>query len=170
MSTENPRDIDLVARISRGDATALALVYDRHSAAAYGLAYHILCDAGVATAVVEEVFLSVWRQPPTGLAAQGLKPWVLGRVCVHATARQRVAREVVPCEARAADEASQTRGGQPLDAALTRLPRAQQRALLLAYVGGLTHEEIACSLTVSDAAVRRTLQRALQALHSALQA
>jgi len=50
------------------------------------------------------------------------------------------------------------------------LPRAQQRALLLAYVGGLTHEEIACSLTVSDAAVRRTLQRALQALHRALQA
>lgn len=170
MCNENPRDTDLVARISTGDATALARMYDRHSAAAYGLAYHILRDAGAATAVVEEVFLSLWRQPPTGHAAQGLKPWVLGRVCVQATARPRVAREVVPCAARAADEASQTREGRLLDAALTRLPRAQQRALLLAYVGGLTHEDIARSLAVSDVAVRRTLQRALQALHSALQA
>jgi len=88
VSTENPRDIDLVARISRGDATALALVYDRHSAAAYGLAYHILCDAGVATAVVEEVFLSVWRQPPTGLAAQGMRQdserkWAVVRVSLR---------------------------------------------------------------------------------------
>ena len=167
MRTENPRDIDRVARISTGDATALARVYDRHSAAAYRLAYHILRDAEAATAVVEEVFLSLWRQPPTGQAAQGLKPWVVGRVCVQATARPRGAHEVVLCAARAADEASQTREGRSLDAALTRLPDIQQRALLLAYVGGVTHEEIACSLAVSDVAVRRALQRALQALHNA---
>ena len=174
MSSEDPRDRDLVARISTGDATALALVYERHSAAAYGLAAHILRDAGAADAVVGEVFLAVWRQPPTDQAVQGLKPWVLGRVCVQALARQRAACEVAPrapTETRAAQEkASQIGLGFSLDAALSQLPAPQHQALLLACVGGLTHTETARALAVSDGEVRRLLRGALRALRSDLHA
>jgi len=168
VSSEDPHDSDLVARISTGDATALALVYERHSAAAYGLAAHILRDAGVADEVVGEVFLAVWRQPPTDQAVQGLKPWVLGRVCVQALARQRAAREVVAratTETRAAEEkAGQIGEGPSLDAALSQLPAPQHQALLLACVGGLMHTEIARVLAVSDGEVRHLLRGALQAI------
>jgi len=81
---------------------------------------------------------------------------------------QQAAREIVPSATRAAEEeGGQTREGRPLHAALSLLPSVQHRALLLAYVGRLTHEEIARALAVSDMAVRRALQRALQALHHA---
>ncbi len=53
----------LLTRIGTGDVTALALLYDRHSAAVYGLATHLLADTGAAEAAVEEAFLEVWRRP-----------------------------------------------------------------------------------------------------------
>ncbi len=60
----------LLARIGTGDVTALALLYDRHSAAVYGLATHLLADTSAAAAV-EEAFLEVWRRPTPVARGEG---------------------------------------------------------------------------------------------------
>ena len=43
------------------ESQAFALIYDRHSGAAYSLAYRILGSRGAAEDAVQEAVLTVWR-------------------------------------------------------------------------------------------------------------
>ncbi len=63
MVSDDADDGVLLARMETGDATALALLYDRYSTAVYGLATHLLRNPSAAEAAVEEAFLTVWRRP-----------------------------------------------------------------------------------------------------------
>ena len=62
----------LLARIGTGDVTALALLYDRHGAAVYGLATRLLANTDAAEAAVEEAFLEVWRRPVADARGRGM--------------------------------------------------------------------------------------------------
>jgi len=58
-----PDDMALITAIAARDQAAFATLYDRHSASAYALAYHLLGERGAAETVVEDVFLALWRTP-----------------------------------------------------------------------------------------------------------
>ena len=55
-------DPGLIALVARGDRDAFAELYDRYGKTAYGLAYRVTRDGGLAEEVVQEAFLTVWRQ------------------------------------------------------------------------------------------------------------
>ena len=50
-------DEDLISLISSGDAEAFAGLYDRHSRAAYSLAYRMMGERQAAEDLVQEAFL-----------------------------------------------------------------------------------------------------------------
>ena len=54
-------DEDLMQLVRRGDAAAFEAVYDRHSTAAFSLAYRMTGTRNTAEDVVQEAFLSLWR-------------------------------------------------------------------------------------------------------------
>src|SRR3954468_9782543 len=54
-------DRALIARVTEGDGAALETLYGRYGSACYGLARRILSDEQLAQDVVQEVFLTVWR-------------------------------------------------------------------------------------------------------------
>ena len=54
-------DEELMALAGRGDVAAFDVIYDRHSGAAYSLAYRMAGKRGVAEDVVQEAFISLWR-------------------------------------------------------------------------------------------------------------
>ena len=60
--TTGEEEEQLAEGIRRRDPRALEALYDRHSRPAFGLAYRILGDGSSAEDVVQEAFLTVWRQ------------------------------------------------------------------------------------------------------------
>jgi RNA polymerase sigma-70 factor (ECF subfamily) len=155
----NPKtssDAGLVSQIERGDADALAELYDRHAGRLLGLTARILADEAEAEDVAQEVFLHVWRNPASYDASRGeVLSWLLVLARSRAIDRLRALRrrgrelqveiEAVPL-ASAEDTESRAADGERREAIgklLGELPAEQRQALELAYFGGYTQNEIA---------------------------
>lgn len=158
------------------------MLYDRHNRVAFGLAYRMLGDPSAAEDVVQEAFLSLWRQAesfqPDRAAA---RTWLLSIVHHRAIDRLRRAstREVPDVTADSTpdriDESIdiEHQVGVSLDAeqvrrALGSLPLDQRRAIELAYFGGLSHSEIARKLGVPIGTVKGRLRIGLQKMKTLL--
>lgn len=150
------RDSQLVALVAEEDPIALEALYDRYGAAAYSLAMRILTDQRLAEEVVQEVFLSLWRDarrfdPARGTVATYLLSTTRHRSVDVVRREEHLRRsqghdEVVPPPGQApgpGDEVEVAERRGQIRAALAGLPAAQREALLLAYFGGYTQREIA---------------------------
>ena len=54
-------DEELMQLVRQGDADAFEVVFDRHSGAAFSLAYRMCGRQAMAEDVVQEAFVSLWR-------------------------------------------------------------------------------------------------------------
>jgi len=154
---EGQDDRALVARVTEGDGGALEAVYARYGRACYGLARRILIDEQLAQDVVQEVFLTVWRDASRFDASRGaFSTWLLSMT--HHKAVDSVRREENLRKRRTTDEAlevTESEAPRVEDAVwsllrrervrevLRTLPEPQREALSLAYFGGYTQREIA---------------------------
>ncbi len=101
-------DEDLMQLVQRGDPRAFELVYDRHSGAAFSLAYRMVGRGNVAEDVVQEAFLSIWRSGARYERTRGsVRTWVLG--IVHHRAIEQLRRSSVHDKRRASDEGLEER-------------------------------------------------------------
>src|ERR1700710_1532334 len=83
-------DEDLMQLLQRGDPRAFEAVYERHSGAAFSLAYRMVGRGNVAEDVVQEAFLSIWRSGARYERARGsVRTWGLGIVHHPAVDRPR---------------------------------------------------------------------------------
>src|SRR5687768_9232238 len=152
-------DIDVMRRIRAGDRSAIDDLYDRFRRPAFALARRILGDDALAEDVLQEVFLSVWRDPAAFDRARGsVASWLLAVVhhkSVDAVRReesqrrrQHRAEEELELDAPTAtrdveDEAWNRVVAEQVRAALGGLNATQREALTLAYYGGYTQREVA---------------------------
>jgi RNA polymerase sigma-70 factor, ECF subfamily len=173
MGVEALSDEELVARLPDRDTTAFAALYDRHSRMAFGLAYRMLGEPSAAEDVVQEAFLSLWRQASTFRPERsGVRTWLLSIVHHRAVDRMRraVSREVsVEHEPERVDESTDVEHevstlleASQVREALNALPSDQRRAIELAYFGGHSHSEIARMLDVPLGTVKGRLRIGLQ--------
>ena len=156
-SYEAMDDRALVVLLARGDAQALEVLYGRYGRACYGLARRILADEQLAQDVVQEVFLTIWRDASRFDASRGgFSTWLLSMThhkSVDSVRREENLRkrrtsadllETRESEAPKVDEAvwSLVRRERVREVLMT-LPDPQREALALAYYGGYTQREIA---------------------------
>jgi RNA polymerase sigma-70 factor (ECF subfamily) len=150
-------DEDLMGLVREGDARAFEVIFDRHSGAAFSLAYRMCGRRAMAEDVVQEAFLSLWRSGARYDGARGsVRSWVLG--VVHNRAIDALRRGVGRAgraagaeglaERLAAPERTDVEVGRREEAravrsALGGLPVDQRRVIELAYFGGFTHSQIA---------------------------
>ncbi len=74
-------DEDLISLVGQGDAEAFAVLYDRHSRAAYSLAYRMMGERQAAEDLVQDAFLKVWRSATSYRADRGsVRTWLLSIV------------------------------------------------------------------------------------------
>jgi RNA polymerase sigma-70 factor, ECF subfamily len=175
-------DEDLMQLVRKGDSTAFEVVYDRHSTAAYSLAYRMVGSRNAAEDVVQEAFLSLWRSGARYDRARGsVRTWVLG--IVHNRAIDALRRSLVHDRRRASDEGIEERfearertdveaarndEARELHAALRTLPAEQSRVIELAYFGGFSHSEIAEMLETPIGTVKGRMRLGLEKMRGQL--
>ena len=174
------QDDELLLLVVQGDLHALEAIYDRYSHLVFSLALHITGDQSSAEGVTEDVFHAVWNEARTVQAMPGSTPaWILS------ITRHRALDELRSLAYRArhrddwitfAPVARLRPGGtvvQPaafredVRAILAALPAEQHHALVLAYYGGLSTDEIAVTLNVCPATVKTWLRLSLTSLRAA---
>ena len=181
---EGPSDAELVRRVGDADGAALSQLYQRFGRPCYSLARRICVDEGLAEDVVQEVFLTLWRDPTRFDPSRGgFATWLL--TLIHHKAVDAVRRESTirrrtvaapevgedwsPTPVPGADQAAMARvaAGQ-VRAALHRLPVEQRQVLALAYFGGHTQREIAVLIGAPLGTVKSRMFTAVQRLRSLL--
>ena len=175
-------DEDVMQLVRRGDARAFDVIYERHSAAAFSLAYRMMGTRAGAEDVTQDAFLSLWRSGARYDRARGsVRTWVLGivhhraidalrRATVHDRRRASdegieerfEARERTDVEAARREEAGTVRG------ALSSLPADQSQVIELAYFGGFTHTEIADMLDAPVGTVKGRMRLGLKKMKAQL--
>lgn len=177
---EGPSDVELARRLVDADGAALSQLYQRFGRPCYSLARRICVDEGLAEDVVQEVFLTLWRDPSRFDPSRGsFATWLL--TLIHHKAVDAVRRESTirrrmvatpeagedwsPTPVPGADQAAMARvaAGQ-VRAALHRLPVEQRQVLALAYFGGHTQREIAVLTSVPLGTVKSRMFTAVQRL------
>lgn len=175
-------DRALVARVTAGDGSALEALYRRYGRPCYGLARRILADEQFAQDVVQEVFLTVWRDASRFDPARGaFSSWLLSMThhkAVDAVRREENLRkrrtsadvlEGAVSDAPAVDDEvwSLLRRSRVREA-LQLLPDAQREALTLAYFGGYTQREIAGITETPLGTVKTRMLAGMRRLRTAL--
>jgi RNA polymerase sigma-70 factor, ECF subfamily len=170
-------DSELIAQVARGEQAAMAHVYDRYSAIVYSVALRVLGDTGKAEDVMQEVFLSLWRNPNAFQAARGtLAAWlaVIARNrAIDQVRRRRDTEDVdeipLAVHQNLEDEAVRAQLMGRVRKLLETMPEDQRSALELAYFKGMTHTEIAASTQQPLGTVKTRIRAALQALRKTLE-
>jgi RNA polymerase sigma-70 factor (ECF subfamily) len=172
-------DEDLISLVGDGDAEAFALLYDRHSRAAYSLAYRLMNGRQAAEDLLQESFIKVWRSAGGyRVGRASVRTWILSIVRNRAidqfrsdASRRRTRHEVeastptsYPSEAFA--EAWRNTQQERVREVLRTLPPEQQRILELAYFSGYTHVEIAERLSLPLGTVKGRMRLGLEKLRN----
>lgn len=168
------------------DPTVYARIYDEHHKGVYNAAYRISGNATQAQDVTQDVFLRVWRNPSKFDARRGelgsylrlmarsraLDLWREGQASGRASDRLKVvvAQEEARVEDRPAAMAERESEREAVRTALHELPELQREAVVLAYWGGLTADEIARRAGVPLGTVKSRIRLGLAKLREQMEA
>ena len=159
---------NIVQAMAAGDRAALKQLYDRFGARLYGVAHRILRDPALAEDALQEAFVKIWRNAGRFDPARGSATgWVA--ISVRRAAFDLRPRDVVIEPADIPAVQPETEMLDPgLARALDALPETHRRALLLMYVHGLTHSELASAMDAPLGTVKSWVRRGAAALKEAL--
>ena len=171
-----------IAAVADHDEHALAALYDATLQRVYGLVLRVVRRPALAEEVVEDTFFQVWRQAPRFDPARGrAMTWLLGMArsrAIDAIRREaRFQHDSLDDEAAgawspaqpAADELlAVARSHADLHRALLLLNAQPRQLVAMAFLGGLSHEEIASQTALPLGTVKSQIRRALMTLRQAL--
>lgn len=177
MGNELPSDVELMARLGRGDLAALGILAERYQDRVRSLAYRLLGDWHRAEDVSQETFLRL-RQAAARYEPQAqFTTWLYRIVHNLSLDQQRKTRhDPVSLEALEADTEEAAKASpversdlaEAVQAAVGELPERQRRVIILHRYEGLSHEEIAEVTGWSKSAVESLLVRAYENLRKKL--
>jgi RNA polymerase sigma-70 factor (ECF subfamily) len=168
-------DEDLISLVEAADAEAFATLYDRHSRAAFSLAYRMMGERQASEDLAQDAFLKVWRNASSYRADRGsVRTWILS--IVHNRGIDQIRSQASRRRTQEKIEASAPRS-QPSEAfaetlrnsqrdqvreALDTLPPEQLKILELAYFSGYTHVEISDLLRLPLGTVKGRMRLGLK--------
>lgn len=181
----NDRLVALLERSRTGDRDAFAELYDAVAPAVYGLARRVVVDPELASDVVQDTLLDVWRSADRFRAGQGS---VIGWVCsiAHRRAvdqvrssqarREREQRAGPASFVRDHDQVSEEVGDavaasedrHRVQDCLETLTGLEREAITAAYYGGMSYPEVAERVGAGLSAVKSRMRSGLRRLQECL--
>lgn len=183
-------DLTLLQRIAARDEQALAALYDRHSAMAYGVILRILRDGADADDVLQETFVRVWSRAETYDPGLGAPAAWLTRIARNRAIDRLRAKRV---RKHIAVDPGLTPDGEPaplpepedhvtpevvvqaastssaLRAALHLLPDTQRELIEAAFFEGYTHHELAARLGMPLGTIKTRIRTGLLTMRGRLE-
>ena len=185
--TNDPTPFDhnaALADCARGDQSALRRLYERENRFLMGVALRIVRDRAAAEDVLHDAFMAIWNRASTFDPHRGEgRGWMCSIVrngalsAVRASARtvsvdEETLDHLQDAEPQAAPDmldafSMRSTLGQ-LDHCLERLDVAKRNCVLLAYLDGCTHAEIAERLSAPLGSVKAWIRRGMASLKECL--
>jgi len=169
---------ELMRRTARGDKQAFANLYQATSAKLFGVALRISGRREIAEEVLQEAFVAVWGRAKDYDPVRGsVMTWLVTivRHCAIDQLRHQQSRpeghsapEEILTSYVATGRADISAELRALQRCLEELDAQPRKAVLLAYLYGLTRDEIAARLRVPVGTVKSSLWRSLERLQRCL--
>jgi RNA polymerase sigma-70 factor (ECF subfamily) len=169
----------LLALAAGGDRTAFRTLYDRHSSRLYAVALRIVRQPGLAADALQEAFVQVWQNSRQFDASRGnAEAWMTGLVRYRALdmlrrvgpAMRSLDDEPLTAAPEALSALDGHTDGRALRQCLDRLETDRRRLVVLAFVEGFSHAELASRLATPLGTVKSSIRRALASLRECLDA
>lgn len=168
-------------QVASGDQSAYLALYQRYAPRLLGLIVSVLRDRNLAEDVLQKVMLEVWErhaaryQPVLGSVEGWLLRLAKSRAidAVRASERRKSVpiEEISPQAARASATSStglEENERKALQAAIAGLPEEERQPIVLAYIHGMSREEIAEQCKVPVGTVKTRIRRATSRLREVL--
>jgi RNA polymerase sigma-70 factor (ECF subfamily) len=178
-----PDEAQLLRRIAARDRDAFSQLYDSYVGVLYATVFRVLNNPDEASDVLQEVFVQLWEKAPAYDPALG-KPfnWAMTMARHKAIDRLRALKRrfefvaeitveheemahdpgVGPGEVFTQEQAAQVRS------AVATLPYEQRQAIEMAFLGGLTQNEIADTLRQPLGTIKARIRRGMLKLRDSL--
>jgi RNA polymerase sigma-70 factor (ECF subfamily) len=165
-----------IARCAAGEKAALRVIYDIEAQRMVGVARRMLRRQDLAEEAAQDAFMRVWRSAPTFDPQRGAaRSWLYAilRNCAltilrdesRFTADEDAAEEAAPMTESALARLPET---SALRRCLERLDAKRRSVVVLAYVHGLSHGELAGKLGVPLGTVKSWVRRSLISLQECM--
>jgi RNA polymerase sigma factor (sigma-70 family) len=167
-------------RCATGDRAGLRLIYDTEGARMVGVAMRIVRRQALAEEAVHDAFVQIWERassfdPSRGQARSWLYAVVRHRALniLRSEARTDLVEDFEPMGLASPDDDPEAVVARLSDAGalrrcLERLEPARRRLIVLAYVHGLSHGELAGRLGMPLGTVKSWMRRSLLSLRECL--
>jgi RNA polymerase sigma-70 factor, ECF subfamily len=159
-------DSELVNQARQGDASAVRVLYERHSQRVYAVVRRMAGDDTLAEDWAQEAWLRAIRALPAFRGDAQFSTW-LHRIAVNSALHGRRSRERKAGRETVMDDgfAARSDSGDALlrlrlEQAMDRLPEGMRRVLVLHDVEGFTHEEIGEMLGINPGTCKSQLFKA----------
>jgi RNA polymerase sigma-70 factor (ECF subfamily) len=171
---------ELAAAVGRGSRAALKRLYELEQRRLFGIALRIVRRPEVAADALQDAFVQVWQNAASFSSERGsAAAWLTGIVRFRALdAVRKLGREVLSDDPALGDRAEMPEVEAAIDLRLAQgalrrclgeLEDQQRRCVVLAFVDGLTHAEIAERLPAPLGSVKSWVRRGLISLRSCLE-
>ncbi|MFY9714699.1 MAG: ECF RNA polymerase sigma factor SigK [Microbacterium sp.] len=171
----------LLLRTADGDQRAFAELYDTLSPRVFGLIRRVLVNPAQSEEVLQEVFLEIWQSASRFAPNKGQgRTWVMTIAHRRAVDRVRASQSSADRDVRAglrdigvahdsvAEQVELGMDGEKVVAALGGLPEAQREALVLAYFGGYSQNEISVLIGAPLGTIKTRMRDGLTRLRTAM--
>jgi RNA polymerase sigma-70 factor (ECF subfamily) len=167
---------DAIRRAANGDQLAVREIYDAEAPRMLGVALRLVRRRALAEEAVHDTFVQLWRKGASYDSTRGeARSWLYAILrnrslnILRDENRTDLVEDFTSMEAQTPEEDAEAAVIRLSDAGalkrcLERLDPVRRRAILLAYVEGLTHGELAGRLGVPLGTVKSWIRRSLTSL------